>query len=140
MAIKRTILGNGTLIIDAGGTLPMPFSEQCTNVKLIPKVSTGDPIKVLSGSTIGGDRTESFELKGKIVPDFGETGSVQEWCFTNRGKDLPFEFIPRTDKTKKLTGTLTVEAVEIGGDVGKADPIDFTFVVLTVAVGAHVPV
>lgn len=139
MTIKRTVLGNGTLIIDVGEVGAMPFQEQVTNLKLIPKVKTGDPVKVLSGSTAGGEREESWELKGKILPDFGETGSIQEWCFTNRGKDLDFEFVPRTDLTKKLTGTLTVEAVEIGGDVGKADPIDFTFVVLTVALATHTP-
>lgn len=135
MAIKRTVLGAGKLTIDT--TALQNFSSQTTNVVLTPKVKTGDPIRVLSGETLGGDREESFTLKGKLLPDFGEAGSLQEWCFTNRGKDMPFEFVPRLDKSKKITGTLTVEAVEIGGDVGKADPIDFEFVVLTVELAAH---
>lgn len=139
MTVRRTILGPGTLTVDPGQPGARALSEQVTHTKLIPKVKQDDPITVLSGAVVAGDREESWTLKAKMLPDFGETDGVQEWCFTNRGKTLPFEFVPRSDLTKKLTGTLVVEAVEIGGDTGKADEVEFEWTVLTVLIGANVP-
>lgn len=132
MTINRTLLGPGVLTIDPAGVDETALSEQVTNVKLVPKVKTDDPIPVLSGGTVAGDREESFTLKGKMLPDFGETDSILEWLFTNRGKTMSFEFQPSTAKARQITGDLVVEATEIGGDVGKADEVDFEFVVLTV--------
>ncbi len=132
MTARRTILGPGLLTIDPGGAGEKALAEQVTNVKLVPKVKTGDPVPVLSGTILAGDREESFTLKGKMLPDFGEVDSVLEWLFTNRGKTMSFEFQPATSLARQTVGTLVVEATEIGGDVGKADEVDFEFVVLTV--------
>lgn len=139
MAVKRTVLGPGHLIIDPS-TGPMAFESQVTNCRLVPSVDTGDAIPVLSGERVAGDRTESFTLQGSMIPDFGQEGSLQEWLFTNRGKTMDFEFVPRKDLSKQLVGSLVVEAVEIGGDVTTSNPVDFEFQVLEVELGAFTPV
>lgn len=139
MTIRRTILGPGRLTIDPGETGAKPFSEQVTECKLIPKAKTGDPIKVLSGSQVAGQRTETITIKGKLLPDFGETDSIQEWLWTNRGKTMAFEFTPRNDKAKGFTGDIIVEAVDVGGKVGDGDEVDFEWTVMNVELTATAP-
>ena len=128
MTINRTILRDGVLTIGEVGSLTV-LASQCPQVELVPSVKREDPIEVLSGETAGGDRTESWQLKGKLIQDIGHTDSVWEFCFTNRGKDMPFEFTPNTTSPtpKTLRGTLTVEAITAGGEVGKANQSDFEF-------------
>ena len=128
MAINRTILRDGVLTIGETGSLTV-LASQCPQVELVPSVNTDDPLEVLSGEVAGGDRKESWQLKGKLIQDIGQANSVWEFCFTNRGKDMPFEFVPNTTSPtpKTLRGTLTVEAITAGGEVGKANQSDFEF-------------
>ena len=64
--------------------------------------------------------------------DVGQVGvggtSISEWTYTNRGQTFPFEFVPANSGDKKITGELTVEATDIGGDVGKRATSSFEFV------------
>lgn len=126
MSVKQVKLGDGLLTLDPGGAAK-ELSEQITNAVLEPKVNNGERKKTLSGGTYTEGRSEEWTLGGKMLPDFGETDSIQEYCFTNRGKTFSFEFVPNKDKAKKFSGTLTVEAVQLGGDVGKADEVEFEF-------------
>ena len=128
MSINRTILRDGVLTIGEEGSLTV-LASQCPKVELVPSVKRGDPLEVLSGETTSGDRSESWNLKGTLIQDIGHANSVWEFCFTNRGKDFPFRFVPNTATTdaKSLSGVLTVEAITAGGDVGKAHQSDFDF-------------
>ena len=134
MAPKLTRLGDGFLTLDAGGAGETEFGEQVTEVTLAPKSS--ERLYVLSGGSIA---NESFELAGKLLPDFGEAESLQEWCFTNRGKEFDFEFVPNKAKSKSVTGRLTVEAVAIGGKVRANDEVDFKFEAVDVVLSAYSP-
>lgn len=126
--IQRTILRDGILTIGETGSLTV-LASQCPQVELVPAVKQDDPIEVLSGDTAAGDRTESWQLKGKLIQDIGQANSVWEYCFTNRGKEQPFEFVPNSTSPtpKKLTGRLVVDAISVGGEVGKANQSDFEF-------------
>jgi len=139
MSTSQTILGDGFLTLDPGLAGVKELGEQVTKCEFDPKPSTGDATPVLSGGMIAGDYTEAPTLSGSLVPDFGETDSVQEWLITNAGKTVGFEFVPNKRKGKKITGRLQVVAVKIGGDVKKADGIDFEFPVTEYALAAYQP-
>ena len=67
MAVETITVGAGQLTIGAEDALTN-FSSQTTSVKLVPDVDQDDPIKVLSGESVAGDRTESFTLEGSNPP------------------------------------------------------------------------
>lgn len=126
MPVQSITVGPGVLTIGATTDLTT-FESQTTSCKLTPSVDKGDPINVLSGEQVSGDRTESWTLDGNFLQDFGSTDSRVEWLFEHRGEDHPFEYTPNTAKGKSVTGTLTVEAVDIGGDVNTKPTSDFSF-------------
>lgn len=129
MAVNTLTMGPGTLTIGADANLTQ-FASQVTECVLKPKVDNDDPIPVLSGEEAPGDRSESWTLEGSLLQDLGATKSVVEWLFTHRGELHPFTFVPATAKGKKLTGTVQVEAVEIGGEARTKPASDFEFVVI----------
>lgn len=129
MAVNTITVGPGSLTIGASTAL-VNFSGQVTACRLVPSVDQGDNIAVLSGESVAGDRTESFTLEGTLLQDFGTANGTTEKLFTMRGQTHVFEFTPATAKGKKITGSLVVEAIEIGGDVNTKPTSDFTFVVV----------
>lgn len=129
MAVNTVTIGAGQLTIGAVADL-INFSSQTTSVKLVPSVDQDDAIRVLSGESVAGDRTESFTLEGTILQDLGAESSTTEWLFEHRGETHVFEFVPNTAKGVKVTGSLVAEAVEIGGDAGTKPTSDFEFVVV----------
>ena len=129
MAIARMELFHGQLTIGETGA-EQTFGSQVTNVILTPSVDRDDDVYVLDGSTAPGARTESWTIEGTLLQDFGEitnTESLSEWTFTNRGKQMPFIFLPNNTSAKEITGELVVEATAIGGDVNTRVDADFSF-------------
>lgn len=137
MAVKTLTIGPGKLSIGSDALIQQ-FESQVTSVKLVPNTETDDPINVLSGEQVAGDRSESFTLEGSMLQDFGDTQSKTEWLFTHRGEEHPFSFQPSTAKAKKITGTLVVEAIEIGGDARTKAQSEFEFQVIGTPVIAAV--
>ena len=137
MAVKTLTIGPGKLSIGSDALISQ-FESQVTSVKLVPNVETEDAINVLSGEQVAGDRSESFTLEGSMLQDFGDTNSKTEWLFAHRGEEHPFSFQPNNAKGKKITGTLVVEAIEIGGDARTKAQSDFEFQVIGAPVIATV--
>ena len=129
MAIQTITVGAGTLTLGEAGTLKQ-FASQVTSCRLVPEVDTGDPVNVLSGEQAPGDRSESWTLQGTLLQDFGNIDSTTEWCFSNRGIEFPFEYVLNTAKGRSITGTVTVEAIEIGGDVKTKPTSDFEWTLI----------
>lgn len=132
MTVNTYTMGPGTLTVGDVGDV-MAFSSQVTNVRVTPSVDTGDPINVLSGESVPGDRDETWVLAGTLVQDLGAgvggADSLVEWLHTNAGTTFPFTFIPSTAKGRQITGDVTVEAVEIGGDVKTKPTSDFEWAI-----------
>lgn len=128
MTVNTMTMGPGTLTLGDVGDVKS-LSSQVTNVRITPNVDTGDPINVLSGESVPGDRDETWTLAGTLVQDLGAgvagADSIVEWLFTNAGETMPFTFVPSTAKGRQITGDVTVEAVEIGGDVKSKPTSDF---------------
>lgn len=129
MAVNTLKVGPGSLTIGASTDLTT-FSGQVTSIRLVPSVDQGDTVTVLSGEQVAGDRSESFTLEGTLLQDFGKTGSTTEWLYNKRGQTHAFVYVPATANGKKITGSLVVEAIEIGGDVNTNATSDFSFVVV----------
>lgn len=126
MATDVITVGPGRFTIGADTDLTV-FSGQVTSLRLVPSVDVGDAIYVLDGGEVSGDRTESWTVAGTMLQDFGATTSKTEWLFTHRGEDMAFSYAPSSALGKEITGTLTVEAIEIGGDVKSKPTSDFEF-------------
>lgn len=126
MPVNALTMGAGVLTIGAVDALTN-LSSQTSSVRLIPSVDKGDARLMLSGESISGDRTETWSLEGTLTQDLGAITSTTEWLFEHRGETHVFEFVPSTAKGKRITGTLEVEAIEIGGDVGTKPESDFAF-------------
>lgn len=124
MAVNTITVGPGTLTLGEDGTLST-LSSQVTACRLVPTVDNEDPIDVLSGEQAPGDRSESWALAGTLLQDLGAADSTTEFLFEHRGEQLPFQFIPATAAGKELTGTVTVEAIEMGGDAKTKPTSDF---------------
>lgn len=129
MAVNITVVGPGKLTIGSDAAVSS-FESQVTSAKLVPKVDNDDPINVLSGEQVAGDRTESFTLEGSVLQDFGAQDSRTEWLFNHRGETHPFTFVPNSSAGKRISGELQVEAVEIGGDARSKPQSDFEFQVI----------
>lgn len=126
MPIQKTKTGPGKFVVGESGDLTT-FDSQVLSITIEPEVNKGESKTVLSGEVAPGDRTESWKLSGTLISDFGKSDSLVEYCFTKRGTQQPFQFTPNTASGKQITGTLTIEAVAIGGDVGETPEPDFEF-------------
>lgn len=126
MATDVITVGPGTFTIGSDLDLTS-FSGQVTSLRLVPNVDVGEALHVLDGGEVSGDRTESWAVSGTMLQDFGASESKTEWLFDNRGTDFPFSYSPNSARGKQITGTLTVEAIEIGGDVKTKPTSDFEF-------------
>lgn len=128
MTVETMTMGPGTLTVGDVGDITS-LSSQVTSVTLSPNVDVGDPINVLSGESAPGDRDETWTLTGTLVQDLGAgvagADSVVEFLFNNAGTLLPFVFVPSTAKGRQISGNLTVEAVDIGGDAKTKPTSDF---------------
>lgn len=116
MTINVSTVGPGKLTIGAAGALSN-FSSQIRGMRIVPNVTKGDPIDVLSGEQAPGDRTESCQLVIRLQSDFGHDDSRAEWLWAHRGQTQPFEMIPNNALGRRVSGQIVVEPVEIGGDV-----------------------
>ncbi|WP_396190135.1 hypothetical protein [Flavobacterium sp.] len=126
MTVNTVSIGPGSLTIGSD-LLLTNFSSQVLSGKIVPNITKGDPINALSGDTASGDREETFTLVVKLQADFGLTGSRDEWLWEHRGEEHDFVFIPNSSVGRRITGVLTVEPIEIGGDVKTKPSHEVTF-------------
>lgn len=126
---KSAALGPGHLKIGPTGT-PREFAAQLTKCALNTDTKSDDPIPVLSGEQIAGEDTYTFTLSGTLVQDY-DLDSLELYCFENRGKEMPFVFVPSTAGEVQWSGTVKVRPVgAIGGDVKKKNTSDFEFTIV----------
>jgi hypothetical protein len=110
-------LGPGTLTVGSVGTA-LDFSGRCTAASVTWKVDSGDSTVVLSGDTLAGDRTYSATLEANVMQGDLTTGGLVDYTWTHKGEVLPFTYTPYSGG-RSITGTLTIDPLDVGGDVGK---------------------
>lgn len=128
MPVKSHILSTGQLSFGEVGS-EQEFGSQVTSVKLEPSYDAEDNIAVLSGEEEAGAETESWELTGEFLQEYG-TASLLQWCYDNSGTVLPFDFSPSAEGVLAATGNVLIRATAIGGDVKAKNKAEFTFKVI----------
>jgi len=138
MPIKSQKLTKGLLSMGEAGS-PQEWGGQVRAVSLAAEYDEEDPIPVLSGEQLDGDETKTETLSGTVLDDFSAVGSIWVWCKQNEGDIVPFIWEPNsTDGTLRITGSIRVRQISLGGDVNTRTENDFEFKIIGET--AHTPI
>lgn len=118
MAIKSHKLGPGVFTIGVG---PLALEAQITEctVKWAEKVTTTNAIDVLSGEQIPEEEEVSFRAQIDLTllqDDLAAAGMI-DYSWTNKGVSAAFKFIPNNTISRKITGTVSIVPIDVGGTV-----------------------
>lgn len=117
MPIKSNKLGPGTLTIGEVGT-PVDFSAQVASCTLTWSKDQEDPVPVLSGEELAGDKTYRAALKANVILDLTEDGLV-DYTWDNKGTPVPFTFVPSSAAGRSISGVVEVDPIDVGGEAKK---------------------
>jgi hypothetical protein len=151
MAGTTTKLGPGELTI--GSTAPDMLDLSCQLSAAMVEWSKDkeDDIATLCGDTLAGAANYTAKLTGTVLLDLSDGGMV-DFTWDNKGVSFSFVFTPNTAAGKSVTGTLTVDPLDVGGDEVKknmsvdfewdivGDPVWGTSPVMTTTARERVPV
>jgi len=119
MTVNTVTMGDGTLKLGPAGV--QNASGQVTGMACVPtEVVTKTPgRKTLDGSKTPDtvEVTIEWTLEGNVVQDIAAAGLVA-YTWAQATNTIAFEFIPNTVAARKVTGTVTVVPLKLGGDVG----------------------
>lgn len=118
-------LGPGQLTFGETAT-ESEWGAQVTACAIEPETDEGDTLNFLDGSEES-DETDSYTLTGTLAQTY-DVDSLLVWAKENAGTQMPFTFRPRSDRPLTVTGTVTIRALKIGGDVKTKNTSDFSFV------------
>ncbi|MEV3852737.1 hypothetical protein AB0J38_00165 [Streptomyces sp. NPDC050095] len=120
-SLKLTLAGS-----DAGDVLDV--SCQPTNVTLTPDTDEGDSQEVLCGDVLSTGGATSWTLDVTSIQDFDNAQGFTLWALENEGKSATFEWKPNdVSGSPTFTGTVTVRAMAIGGDVATQNTSDVSW-------------
>lgn len=123
-------LGPGTLTIGAVASA-VDFTCQVIGARVDWSVNADDPVEVLCGETVAGDRTYTAALTGSIYQDLGDAAGIVAYSWAHKGEEVPFTFIPSTVVGDTVTGNLILDPVSVGGDdVGARMTSDFEWAIV----------
>lgn len=117
MPAKAHATGPGQLTFGDTAALK-DFSCQVTAVKLTNDSDSDDDLPTLCGDVVPGEQTTTFTLEASFLQDYDKEGCIA-WSWENMGTQVPFTFIPNSMHDMEFAGTVTVRAMEVGGDVKK---------------------
>ena len=108
-------LGPGTLVLGETGT-EQDASCLVQNAVVSWEVDTEDDLQVLCGDTVAGARTYSATLSGTILEDLDQEAGMVAYSWANKGTQVQAVFVPNTEAGATVTGTLTIDPLDVGGD------------------------
>jgi hypothetical protein len=117
MPIKSNKLGPGTLTIGAVGT-PLDWTAQVASCTVKWSKNQEDGVPVLSGETLSGDKNWTAKLAANLILDLSDDGLV-EYTWANKGEEVGFTFVPDTAAGKAISGVVSIDPIDVGGDSGK---------------------
>lgn len=123
MAIKSVTVGPGDLTF---ATDSQTFASQITSARVTVGVNRGDELKVLSGESIPAEATYTYELEATALQDLSANGIV-DWSWKQAGKTATFVYTPNKVNAATIKGTVVVDPISVGGEVGQRATSDFTF-------------
>lgn len=121
MTGQATKLGPGKLTIGDVAT-ELDISCQLSKAKVEWDKDKEDDTEVLCGETIAGGTTYKAKLTGTVLL----TEEMVSYTWTHKGEQQAFLFEPNDTWTNSVSGTLTVDPLDVGGDeVKKNMSVDF---------------
>jgi hypothetical protein len=124
MAAKATKLGPGTLIIGET-TTTLDLSCQLSAAHIEWDKDKEDDTPVLCGEDVAGGVNYTAKLTGTVLLDLA-TGGMVDFTWTNKGQQFSFVFVPNAAEAMQVSGVLTVDPLDVGGDeVKKNMSVDF---------------
>lgn len=123
MPLQSYVVGPGTLKFGEVGSVQQ-IECQITSAVVSWDVDAEDDVPLLCGEVAPGDEVFTATLSGNLYQDLS-TGGIVEWSWTNKGTSQPVEFIPSTAEAKKITGTIKVRPIDVGGDAKAKARSDF---------------
>lgn len=134
MAVETTRLGPGTLTLTAPGATPTPLDVSCqlANAVVAASKDEDDPITVLCGDTAAGAVRYTYTLGGTFLQDLAKATGVVAFSWANKGVACDFAFEPSTTAGASVTGSITVDPLDIGSteDYGAVMQSDFEWSVV----------
>lgn len=138
MAIEYFTMGPGSLALGAG---PLAVEGQVEEfaVECTENVKTTDPKPMLSGEDkITADKvTHSWKATGVLQQDLAAAGVVA-YSWDNMGDEVAFTFVPSTAEGRKVTGTLRLVPIKVGGKAGDDPTSPITWAIIGTPVLAAV--
>lgn len=128
MPIKSYKLGDGTLKLGEAGVQDVSCQVTNCRVEWSEQVTSTDDVDALCGETLKGEEEATYtaNLAGNLVQDIDAAGAVA-WSWDNKGTQVPVEFVPSTVAGRKVTGTVRIVPINLGGDVKTRPRSDFTW-------------
>lgn len=124
--IVESRLKTGTFTLGAEAE-EVSFACQATNIRVTPSYDDdGDPVETLCGDELGAGKKESWVLAGTSIQDFDDPEGFLAYCYLHAMTDKPFTWAPNANGLT-WAGTVTVIALEEGGDVNTRLTTDFEF-------------
>ena len=127
MAANPVRFGPGTFTLGAPG---IDFSCSVKSMAVVPEKDEGDGFTLLCGDPVPGSVSYSCKLAGTILQDIGVADGLAEYCWTNMGLTVEFDYTPATSATTAIAGSCVVDPVTIGtpdGEVGDVLTSDIEF-------------
>lgn len=134
---KLLTLGPGSLTIGEIGT-DLDMSCQLTNVAVQWSVDAEDAEATLCGGSVGGARNYTANLAGTVFQDV-ELDGVVDFTWKHKGVEAPFKFVPDNEGSAVVTGRVTIDPIDLGGDVRTRPKSEFEWQCVGDPTFAHDP-
>jgi len=115
MAAESVRLGPGTFTFGETAT-PIDASCQLSSAVLSWEKDADDDIRTLCGDTVAGAVTYAASLSGTLLQDIANEAGIVFYTWQNKGKAVPFEFVPNTEAGATVTGTIVIDPLDVGSD------------------------
>lgn len=130
MPVLSYKMGPGTLSFGAGAQVASAQVTKC-KVSASESVKKVDAIPTLSGDELPAEETATLEWKldATVIQSLLAAGFVS-YSWVNAGDEVSFIFDPSTAEDRRVTGTVRVVPVDIGGDVSARNTSDLTWSII----------
>lgn len=121
----------GTLVF-GGVVAPLDASCAVTKLAIVPSVTDEDSVTTLCGNVLGGGSKTEDRLQFDVIADFDGPAlrSFVQYSWLHRGATVPVD-ITFNASGEHWTGTVLMEAAELGGEIDAQTTISMDLQLLT---------